>query len=255
MWSACTQWLWWESGTCAGSCHLGGGGAGIEGARAIAGASLGSPVIHGHHYIIIEQGPAVWSRCPGELGSSWVLWQFLHCFRVWVWPQGLGLRFCARSFFPSRCTLTRGYIIELAPLLPSMRHDAYSESGSLQLGASPTPCWVRVPQCELATAASALVRHQARLGASSMPSKCTHSCWQQQPPPRRSAGVRGAGAGTQARAGACTGAVLAGQPEPQAVCNPLPPAVQLWVSKSVTGPLRAESWFLTALWEALWFSN
>lgn len=45
--------------------------------------------------------------------------------------------------------------------------------------------------------------------------------------------------------------VLAEQPEPQAVCNPLPPALRLGVSKSVTGPLRAESWFLTALWEAL----
>ena len=58
-------------------------------------------------------------------------------------------------------------------------------------------------------------QNQARLGASSIPSKCTHSCWQQQPPPRRRAGVRGAGAGTQARAGVCTGVVLAGQPEPQ----------------------------------------
>ena len=37
---------------------------------------------------------------------------------------------------------------------------------------------------------------------------------------------------------ACTGVVLAGQPEPQAVCNPLPPAPRL-VSKSVSGSLRA----------------
>ena len=41
------------------------------------------------------------------------------------------------------------------------------------------------------------------------------------------------------------------EPGPQAVCNPLPPTLRLGVSKSVTGSLRAESWFLTALWKAL----
>ena len=40
------------------------------------------------------------------------------------------------------------------------------------------------------------------------------------------------------------------EPEPQAVCNPPPPALRLGVRKSVTGSLRAESWLLTALWKA-----